>query len=140
MEHRNKRAFTLVEMMAVVVIIGILAAVVGPKIFNQVNKAQGVKAKKDIAGISQAVTMYRFDTNQWPQELRDLVKEPDGVKGWNGPYLERNSYRDPWDEDYQYRQPGLDGREFDIWSYGEDKTEGGEGTAADIVSWEEAVD
>lgn len=136
MENR-KKAFTLVEMMAVVVIIAILAAVVAPKFFGQVNRAQQVRAKQDIEKLKNQVTLYRFDTNKWPEDLRDLTHDPGEVKGWNGPYLEKGKTKDPWDQEYQYRQPGLDGREFDIWSYGADEKEGGEGNDADVVSWVE---
>jgi len=132
-----KRAFTLVEMMAVVVIIAILAAVIAPRFFGQVNKAQVTRVQKDIETLKQQVIMYKFHTNEFPRELRDLYSEPDGVKGWNGPYLEKRGIRDPWDNDYQYRVPGLDGRDFDIWSFGQDGKDGGEGMDADIVSWEE---
>ena len=138
MENQRKRAFTLVEMMAVVVIIGLLAAVIGPKIFQQVGKAEITTAKREIETIKNAITMYRFDTKKLPEDLRDLMKDPD-IKNWGGPYLDKKPV-DPWDNDYQYRSPGNDGREFDIWSYGPDGSEGGEGVNADIVSWQEETD
>ncbi len=137
MKTRRLQAFTLLEMMAVVVIIAILAAVIGPKFFGQVNKAQTVRATKDIETLKQAVTLYKFHTNKFPEELRDLVVEPDDVNGWGGPYLEKKAFRDPWDNDYNYQMPGGNDREFDIWSYGQDGREGGEGMNADIRSWEE---
>lgn len=132
---RKSKAFTLVEMMAVVVIIGILAAVVAPRFFGQVNKAQVVRAQRDIETIKQAITLYKFHTNKFPEDLKDLVREPDHVRGWSGPYLEKKGFRDPWEIEYQYRVPGLDDRDFDIWSYGQDEKEGGEGMDADITSW-----
>ncbi len=135
-KRTNANGFTLVEMMAVVVIIAILAAVIAPRFFGQVNRAQLVRAKKDIETLKQQVTMYKFHTNQFPTELRDLVVEPDDAKGWNGPYLEKKNFRDPWDNDYQYEVPGKDGRDFDIWSLGQDGKEGGEGADADITSWD----
>ena len=135
--ERRKQAFTLVEMMAVVVIIAILAAVIGPRFFGQVNKAQIVRAQKDIETLKQAVTLYKFHTNRFPAELIDLVTEPDDVTGWTGPYLEKKSFKDPWDNKYQYRAPGMNDRDFDIWCYGQDGQEGGEGLDADITSWEE---
>lgn len=132
----KKKAFTLVEMMAVVVIIGILAAVIAPKIFNQVNKTSVTAAKQDIESLSNAVTLYRLDTSKFPYELRDLLYEPDDVRNWNGPYLSKRKIpRDPWGNEYQYASPGNDGREFDIWSLGEDAQEGGDGLAEDITSW-----
>ncbi len=133
---RKTRAFTLVEMMAVVVIIGILAAVIAPKFFDQVNEAQIVRARQDIEALKKAATFFKFHTNKFPEELRDLVREPDNARGWKGPYIERLP-RDPWDNEYQFRSPGNDGREFDIWSLGQDEKEGGEGMDADITSWVE---
>ena len=132
----NKQAFTLIEMMAVVVIIGILAAVIGPKLFNRVDEAQIVAARQTIATIEKQITIYRFNTNKLPESLRDLVKEPDNVKGWNGPYLDRTP-KDPWGNEFEYRVPGNDDRSFDIWSYGADEQEGGEKNDADITSWHE---
>lgn len=138
MRNANKRkAFTLVEMMAVVVIIGILAAVIAPKIFNQVNKTNETAARQDIEALAQAITLYRLDTSRFPYEMRDLLYEPDDVRNWNGPYLSKRKIpRDPWGNEYQYRAPGDNGREFDIWSLGEDGQEGGEGQAEDITSWD----
>ena len=132
----RKSAFTLIEMMAVVVIIAILAAVIGPKFFGQVNKAQQVAAQQDIENLKKAITLFRFDTNRFPEELRDLVKRPDNDRGWNGPYLEKMP-RDPWDNEYEYAVPGRDDREFDVWCLGADGKEGGEGLDADILSWSE---
>ena len=94
-------------------------------------------AKNDIEALSSAVTLYRLDTNRFPEQLRDLVDEPEDVSNWNGPYLDKKrTPRDPWDNEYEFRAPGENGRDFDIWSFGEDGQEGGEGLAADIISWE----
>ena len=68
--------------------------------------------------------------------MKDLVREPDDIKGWAGPYIDKK-LKDPWDKNYEYRSPGNDNREFDIWSLGRDGQEGGEGLDADIVSWED---
>lgn len=136
MSKTRQKAFTLVEMMAVVVIIAILAAVIAPKFFGQVGKTQIVAARQDIENIKKAVTMFKFDTNRFPESLRDLVKRPDNDRGWNGPYLEEMK-KDPWDNDYQYDSPGKDDREFDVWSLGQDGKDGGEGADADILGWSE---
>lgn len=137
MENRRTRAFTLVEMMAVVVIIGILAAVIVPKFLTQVDKSYGVRAQKDISAISQAITMYRLDTNQFPEQLSDLWNNNNDAVGYSGPYLEKGKVKDPWGNDYEYTVPGGDGRDFDVWSYGRDGQEGGEGADGDITSWTE---
>ena len=134
MKIKVKQAFTLVEMMAVVVIIGILAAVIAPKFFRQVDKATVTRVRQDLESIKKAVTLYKFDTNRLPEDLRDLVKDPGSTRGWNGPYLE-NLPEDPWGNEYQYTAPGGESREFDIWSYGRDGTDGGEGADADVTSW-----
>lgn len=136
MKNTRAKAFTLIEMMAVVVIIAILAAVVAPKFFGQVGKAQQVTAKADIQKIKQAISLYKLDTGRFPDELHDLSSQPEDAKNWHGPYLEKK-LKDPWHNDYQYRAPGQNGREFDIWSYGQDEKEGGEGESADVTSWEE---
>lgn len=139
-KHFIARGFTLVEMMAVVVIIAILAAVIGPRIFNQVNKTQQVRAQKDIDAISQAISMFRLDTNKFPEDLKDLQRNNGDLKGWRGPYLKKSSIKDPWDNNYQYRFPGQDGRDFDVWSTGADGQEGGEGLNEDILSWDTEED
>lgn len=131
-----RRGFTLVEMMAVVVIIGILAAVIAPKFFNQVSGAQRTAALRDIKTLESQVTMFRFEHKNFPEELMDLAVEPNNVKNFK-PYVEKSALKDPWDNPYQYRVPGESGREFEIWSLGADGKEGGEGDAADIKGWDE---
>ncbi|MCB1043084.1 MAG: type II secretion system major pseudopilin GspG [Acidobacteria bacterium] len=128
------KAFTLIEMMAVVVIIGILAAVIAPKFFHQVGSAEITAAKQDIRSIEQAISLYRMDTGGFPDTLRDLTREPDNVRRWNGPYLPHEP-KDPWGNRYEYIAPGNDGRPFDVWSLGADGQDGGEDDAADITSW-----
>lgn len=137
---RIARGFTLIEIMVVVAILGILAALVVPKIMSRPDEARIVAAKQDIAAIRQALNLYRLDNQRYPtteQGLAALVERPttNPVPGnWKtGGYLER-LMNDPWGTPYQYLNPGLRG-EIDIFSLGADGAPGGEGNDADIGSW-----
>ncbi|MCX8006401.1 MAG: type II secretion system major pseudopilin GspG, partial [Burkholderiaceae bacterium] len=136
----QQRGFTLLELMIVVVILGILAALIAPKIMGRPDEARVVAAKQDIAAIVQALKLYRLDNYRYPsteQGLQALVQRPatDPVPpNWKaGGYLERLP-KDPWGNPYQYLNPGLRG-EIDVFSYGADGRPGGEGVDADIGSW-----
>lgn len=137
---RIARGFTLIEIMVVVAILGILAALVVPKIMGRPDEARIVAAKQDIAAIRQALNLYKLDNQRYPtteQGLAALVERPatNPVPGnWKaGGYLER-LMSDPWGTPYQYLNPGLHG-EIDIFSLGADGAPGGEGNDADIGSW-----
>lgn len=137
---RRERGFTLIEIMVVVAILGILAALVVPKIMGRPDEARIVAAKEDIAAIRQALNLYKLDNQRYPsteQGLQALVERPatNPVPGnWKtGGYLER-LMSDPWGTPYQYLNPGLHG-EIDIFSLGADGTPGGDGNNADIGSW-----
>jgi len=138
----NKKAsgFTLIEIMVVIVILGILAAVVVPRIMDNPDKARIVKAKQDIRAMEGALELYRLDNFNYPstdQGLEALVSEPSGspeAKNWkSGGYLKRLP-SDPWGNDYQYLSPGVNGT-VDIFTYGADGEEGGEEGGADIGNW-----
>jgi general secretion pathway protein G len=138
---RAARGFTLIEIMVVVAILGILAALVVPKIMGRPDEARIVAAKQDIAAIKQALNLYRLDNTRYPttdQGLQALVERPTSgpIPGnWkSGGYLERLP-KDPWGAPYQYLSPGVRG-EIDIFSLGADGATGGEGNDADIGSWE----
>lgn len=138
---RAARGFTLIEIMVVVAILGILAALVVPKIMGRPDEARIVAAKQDIAAIKQALNLYRLDNTRYPttdQGLQALVERPTSgpiPANWkSGGYLERLP-KDPWGAPYQYLSPGVRG-EIDIFSLGADGATGGEGNDADIGSWE----
>lgn len=135
------RGFTLIEIMVVVAILGILAALVVPKIMGRPDEARIVAAKQDIAAIRQALNLYRLDNLHYPtteQGLQALVEKPAAgpIPGnWKaGGYLERLP-KDPWGASYQYLNPGVRG-EVDIFSLGADGAVGGDGNNADIGSWD----
>jgi general secretion pathway protein G len=137
---RRQAAFTLIEIMVVVVILGILAAIVVPKVLDRPDQARVTAAKQDIAQIMQALKLYRLDNQSYPstdQGLQALMVKPTSnplPANWKtGGYLERLP-KDPWGSDYQYLNPGVKG-EIDVFSLGGDKAAGGEGNGADIGSW-----
>ena len=136
----QQHGFTLIEIMVVVVIIGILAALVGPRLFGQVDRARISAAKAEISTIENAMKFYRLDNFAYPtteQGIEALVTRPNdpNIKNWNpGGYLERVP-TDPWGNPYVYRNPGTQG-EIDIVTLGADGVEGGEGNNADIGNWD----
>jgi general secretion pathway protein G len=134
------RGFTLIEIMVVVVIIGLLAAVIVPQVVDKVDQARVAKAKQDITSLETALTMYRLDNSRYPttdQGLGALVTQPTdpSIRHWRpGGYIKRIS-KDPWGNDYQYVYPGTHGGEYDLYSLGADNQPGGEGTDTDVGNW-----
>lgn len=137
---RYARGFTLIEIMVVVIIIGLLAAVIVPSVMGRVDEARIVKAKGDIHALETALMMYRIDNSKYPtteQGLNALVTQPTDptIKHWKpGGYLDHVS-KDPWGYDYQYANPGTHGKEYDLYTLGADNAPGGEGIDADIGNW-----
>jgi general secretion pathway protein G len=140
MQGKLQRGFTLIEVMVVIVILGVLAALIVPKVMGRPDEARIVAAKQDIAAISQALKLYRLDNRRYPtteQGLQALVEKPSAAPvpdNWKtGGYLEKLP-KDPWGNPYQYLSPGVHG-EFDVFSFGADGQTGGEGVDADIGNW-----
>ena len=132
------RGFTLLELLVVMVIIGLLAAYVGPRFFSQIGKSEVKAAREQIDALEKALDQYRLDVGHYPsteQGLPALMAQPAGEQKWAGPYLKKALPNDPWGRPYIYRQPGEHG-ELDLLSYGKDGQPGGTGEAADINNWQ----
>jgi general secretion pathway protein G len=143
MKNSRKRSIaqagvTLIEMLVVVTIIALFAALVAPRFLNKTDNARRVAAKAQINGFMTALGAYKLDTGLFPtteQGLAPLRAKPEGLTQWNGPYLPQDIPNDPWGHPYLYKYPGDHGDEPDIISLGSDGAPGGEGNNADIVSW-----
>ena len=135
---RNSKGFTLIELMVVVVILGLLAALVAPKVINKLGKANTNTAYTQIQLFGTALDSFRLDTGRYPNSsegLQALIASPSGGEGWNGPYLKKEEIPDdPWGNPYNYKAPGDHG-DYDLYSYGKDGSDGGEGENRDVASW-----
>lgn len=137
-KRRNRAGITLIEMLVVVTIIALFAALVGPRLFGNVDKAKRTAAKAQITNFMTALGSYKLDTGTFPtteQGLNALRVKPENLTQWAGPYLPTDVPKDPWDHSYLYKFPGDHGDEPDIMSVGPDGQPGGEGANADITSW-----
>jgi general secretion pathway protein G len=132
---KPQQGFSLMELLIVMVILGMLAAVVGPTLWNKLGGAKRDTAKTQISNLEVALDSYRLDMFKYPSTIEDLITNTSGSSQWQGSYLRKGLPKDPWGREYQYRKPGREGRDFDLYSYGADGQEGGEKEDADIVSW-----
>jgi general secretion pathway protein G len=139
---KSQDGFTLIEMLVVIVIIAILAAMVAPNVFSHVGTAKVSATRSQIEMLGAALDSYRLDNDNYPstaQGLEALRREPlsePRPRNWRGPYLRRDVPIDPWGREYQYREPGtMSTVGYDLFSLGADGQDGGDGDDADIVSW-----
>lgn len=134
----RQNGFTLLELLVVIVIIGLLAAYVGPKYFAQLGKSEVTAAKAQIGAFEKALDQYRLDVGHYPsteEGMEALLVKPAAALGWNGAYLAKKIPQDPWHHPYLYRSPGtVTGADYDIISYGKDGQPGGDGENADITN------
>ena len=134
----RQAGFSLLELIVVLVILGMLASLVGPKIIKIFLKGKTEIATIQMADLGHALNVFELECGRYPttdEGLQALVENPGGLRGWDGPYLDQNYVpRDPWDNEYQYRCPGEHG-DYDLWSHGGDGAPGGDGVNADVTSW-----
>lgn len=138
--RRQQRGFTLIELVVVMAIIAMLAALVGPQLFNQLEGSKGKSTKAQIEMLSTALDSFRLDTGRYPTQaegLDALVKKPDSVSTWAGPYLRKKDLpKDGWNNPYVYEFPAKKSSVgYDLYSLGADGKPGGEGDNADIGNW-----
>jgi general secretion pathway protein G len=130
--------FTLIELLVVLVILGLLAALAGPRVVGYLGGARADTAKLQIENLKSSLDLYRLDTGSYPttqQGLGALIRNPGNVPGWKGPYVDSPTPpADPWGTPYGYRAPGERGA-YDLYSLGSDKAPGGNGEAGDVTSW-----
>lgn len=133
--HRRPSGFTLIELLVVIIILAILAAVVIPRVIGRTEDARIAKAAADVSTIDSTLDQYKIDVGEYPttdEGLQALVTNPGSSDRWNGPYLKNGLPSDPWGNPYQYRIPGEQGLEYDVYSAGPDKQPG---TQDDIGNW-----
>ncbi|MCU0573883.1 MAG: type II secretion system major pseudopilin GspG [Syntrophobacteraceae bacterium] len=134
---KNELGFTLIELLIVMIILGLLAALVAPKMFQKVGSSKQKAAKTQISMIGTALDAFRLDMGRYPssEEGLDALRKSPGQGPWDGPYLSKEVPPDPWGRPYVYRSPGEQG-DYDLYSMGADGQDGGDGENADVVSWE----
>ena len=128
--RKKSLGFTLIELLIVMIILGLLASLVGPELMGKVDSSRVKTAETQINMLSSALDTYRLDVGSYPKSLKAL-RESDH-KNWDGPYLPKDVPLDPWGNEYQYANPGTEGRKYDLYSFGQDGSPGGEGDNADI--------
>jgi len=139
LNKRLYKGFSLIELLVVLVILGLLAAVVGPRVMNELGGAKADTTRLQIKELGAALDIFSLDVGRYPSSeegLESLIIEPGNSKNWNGPYLKKKTIPvDGWGNDFSYKSPGDNG-DYDLYSLGKDKAQGGEKENADINSWE----
>ena len=129
------RGFTLLEMLAVIVLIGIIGAVVVTQVGKNVDKGKYGAGKAQLTTLSQKIENYALDNGSPPQQLQDLLVKPANARNWQGPYAKESELKDPWGHEFGYKAPGDHGA-FDLVFYGQDGKPGGDGYSADVGNWQ----
>ena len=139
LKSKAQSGFTLLELLVVLGIIAMLAGIVGPQVMKHLGESKTKAAKVQVEDFSAALDMYKLDMGKYPTSdrgLQALIEAPEGSKRWNGPYLRKaKTPADPWQNEYHYASPGTHGK-FDLFTYGADDKEGGEGEDQDINNWD----
>ena len=133
---RFSRGFTLLEMLAVIVLLGIVATIVARSISGSVTKADYKAGKLQVQKLSEDIDAYMLDNGSPPKQLQDLLAKPGDAPSWNGPYAKAGDLKDPWGHPFGYTMPGQHGQ-YDIVFYGRDGKPGGEGVDADYGNWQQ---